>query len=312
MKASAAAAEPEVAGFLQAPFQQYLAYLSHERRYSVHTVEATQRDLTAFGDYCRRAGVLRLTQIDQHLVRAWLGAQHRAGRSPASLHRYLSSLRGFFREQLRQGRVEANPAQVVRAPKLRRKLPVVIAAEPLNQALDQLPQDDLGVRDHAIVELFYSAGLRLAELWSLDAAALDASELTVTGKGNKQRGVMIGGPARRALDAWLPLRAEQATVGETALFVSSRGSRLSRAAIATALSRWARQRELGVHLHPHRLRHSFATHLLENSGDLRAVQELLGHAHLSTTQIYTQLDWKRLAGVYDNAHPRAKRSKSAG
>ncbi len=302
----------ECPAFMRPLIEEHLAYLAHQRRYSIHTVAAVRRDLEAFGDHCRRAAVSALGQIDQHFIRAYLALQHRDGRSPASLHRYLSSLRGFFRAQVRQGRMQANPAQVVRAPKLRRKLPSVIAAEPLGLALDQEADGDLAVRDHAIVELFYSAGLRLGELWALDVMDAAAEELTVTGKGNKQRVVMIGAPARRALTAWLRIRSAHATPHEPALFVSARGSRLSRSAIAGGLARWARQRGLGVHLHPHRLRHSFATHLLENSGDLRAVQELLGHAHLSTTQVYTQLDWKRLAAVYDSAHPRAKRSKTAG
>lgn len=311
--APVAAAHAQVAVFLQAPLAAYLAYLQHERRYSAHTVAAARRDLSLFGDYCRQAGFERLAQIDQHVVRAWIATQHRLGRDPATLHRYLSSLRGFFKDQLRRGSIDANPALVVRAPRRRRKLPTVIAADVLNAALDRPPQDERDVRDQAIVELFYSAGLRLSELQSLDVDAATAAELTVTGKGGKQRVVMVGAPARKALTAWLPLRQECARPGEKALFVSPRGVRLSRGAISTSLARWARQRELGVHLHPHRLRHSFATHLLENSGDLRAVQELLGHAHLSTTQIYTQLDWKRLAVVYDSAHPRAKRpKKSAG
>lgn len=312
MKAPAPAPVPEIAEFLRPLLDEHLAYLSHQRRYSAHTVAAARRDLEAFGDYCRRASIRQLQQIDQHTIRAYLAALHRERRSAASLHRYLSTLRGFFREQVRHGRLGANPAQVVRAPKLRRKLPGVIAAEPLNAALDQPAEGTLEARDQAIVELFYSAGLRLAELWSLDVDDLRRDDVTVTGKGGKQRVVMVGAAARRALEAWLRLRAEYAEEGEPALFVSRRGRRLSRAAIASGLARWARARNLGVHLHPHRLRHSFATHLLENSGDLRAVQELLGHAHLSTTQIYTQLDWKRLAAVYDGAHPRAKRSKTTG
>lgn len=304
--------ELRVPAFLQALFDTHLRYLAHERRYSAHTVTAAQRDLRAFGDYCARASIQRLDQIDQHLIRAWLGQQHRAGQSPASLHRYLSSLRSFFREQVRAGRLPANPAQTVRAPKQRRKLPPVIAAESLNAALDQGAEDAHAVRDQAVVELFYATGLRLSELWSLDAEIAGCAELTVTGKGRKQRVVHLGPPAERAVAAWLRIRPQFAKPDEPALFVSSRGTRLSRAAIAAGLSRWARGRGLGVHLHPHRLRHSFATHLLENSGDLRGVQELLGHAHLSTTQIYTQLDWKRLAVVYDRAHPRAKRTRSEG
>ncbi len=307
----AAALPPEPPAFFDPLIAEYLDYLTHERRYSPHTRSASANDLAQFAEYCGKARITTLTQIDSHVVRAWISTQHRAGREPVSLHRYLSTLRGFMRLQLRKGRLQANPAQAVRAPKLRRSLPQVIAAEPLGHALDQLPPDDLGVRDRAMVELFYSAGLRLAELQQLDEAAVaGGQELRVTGKGNKQRVVMIGSQARGALDAWLRLRGSYAKADELALFVSQRGDRLSRASIGQRLKVWAQQAELGVPLHPHRLRHSFATHLLENSGDLRAVQELLGHAHLSTTQIYTHLDWKRLATVYDQAHPRAKRNKN--
>lgn len=301
-----------VAGFLAPGVAEYLDYLRHERRYSPHTVAAAAADLGRFAAHCAKAGISSLAQIDSHLVRGYISAQHRAGRQPASLHRYLSSLRSFLDWQLRQGRLAANPALAVRAPKLRRKLPGVIAAEDLGAALGQGPGDELEQRDHAIVELFYSSGLRLAELLSLDVedVAQGARELRVVGKGNKQRIAMIGVPARAALDAWLRLRGDYADPGEAALFVARTGRRLSRSALALRLKAWARRTGLAVPLHPHRLRHSFATHLLENSGDLRAVQELLGHANLATTQIYTQLDWKRLATVYDQAHPRAHRRKT--
>ncbi len=304
------------AGVLAPLVAEYLGHLTHERRSSPHTVAATRRDLDAFAGYCGKAGIQHMAQIDGHMIRAYIAAQHRAGRQPVSLHRYLSTLRGFFRWQLRQGRLAANPAQAIRAPKLRRRLPEVIAAEALNQALDRgaavAADDPLAARDQAVIELFYSAGLRLAELHGLDQAALTTDgELTVTGKGRKERVVMVGGPARKALDAWLRLRERYAGAAEPALFVSTRGRRLSRAAIAQRLRLWAQRSGLAVPLHPHRLRHSFATHLLENSGDLRAVQELLGHAHLSTTQIYTHLDWQRLATVYDAAHPRARKRPDA-
>ncbi len=316
--ATADAELPEAA-FLQPLIAEYLDYLRYEKRYSPHTCAAACRDLTAFSAYCAQARVPSLRQIDTHLVRAYIAARHRGGLKPASLHRLLSILRGFMRHQQRAGRIDANPAQTVRAPKLRRTLPPVIAADTLGQTLDRAQArlaaggDDadgqaLQWRDQAMIELFYSGGLRLAELQQLDAAAVDSgqTEITIAGKGNKERRVLIGAPARRALDQWLP-RRETLARGEPALFVSQRGTRLSRRAIAERLRLWAGRNGLGVHLHPHRLRHSFATHLLESSGDLRGVQELLGHAHLSTTQIYTHLDWKRLAAVYDDAHPRARR-----
>ena len=298
---------------LALPVAGYLDYLRDEKRYSPHTIAAARRDLQQFADYCAAARIVRLEQIDSHLIRDWLGRQRRDGREPATLHRYLSTLRGWFRYLLREQRVQANPAVAVRAPKQVRKLPATIDADTLGSALDGDAADhDLAVRDRAIIELFYSAGLRLAELQQLDVDAFDDRHagFTVRGKGGKERIAMLGGKARAALGAWLALRPRYADDGENALFVSCRGARLSRAAIATRLRDWARRNGLGVHLHPHRLRHAFATHMLENSHDLRAVQEMLGHAHLSTTQIYTHLDWQHLAQVYDGAHPRARRKSS--
>jgi integrase/recombinase XerC len=299
----------EAPAWLVALIDEYARHLQHQKRYSPHTCAAARRDLAAFAIHCGQAGIRDLRQIDLHLVRGYIAARHRGGLQPASLQRQLSTLRGFFRHQLREHRIAANPAQTVRAPRIKRRLPGVIAADDLQRALDRTPEDELDQRDQAIVELFYSCGLRLAELHGLDVAQLDGgrSETTITGKGGRQRIVMVGVPAQAAVAAWLRLRPQYAHAGETALFVSSRGSRLSRAAIGQRLKLWARRSGLGVRLHPHRLRHSFATHVLESSGDLRAVQEMLGHAHLSTTQIYTHLDWKRLASVYDDAHPRAKR-----
>ncbi|SEQ25178.1 integrase/recombinase XerC [Solimonas aquatica] len=308
-----AAAKPEPLApppFLVGPLAAYRDYLRFEKRSSPHTVAAADNDLNRFAQYCAQARLSALTQLDSHLVRAWIAAEHRSGRDPATLHRYLSSLRSFCRFLLREKQLSANPAATVRAPKHRRRLPEVIDAETLNAALDRVEDEDFAVRDQALVELFYSTGLRLAELQGLDANDFAGSPqtLTVTGKGRKQRLLMIGQHAREALTAWLAQRGQWADAHEPALFVSTRGSRLSRGAIAQRLRVWAQRSGLNQHLHPHRLRHSFATHMLENSGDLRAVQELLGHAQLSTTQIYTQLDWQRLAGVYDQAHPRARRA----
>lgn len=289
--------------------EEFVAYLRHQRNYSDWTCSGRQRELTRFAAWCASAKIDTLEKIDTHAVRGFITGLHRQGLQAAALHRNLSSLRSFLRYQLAQGRLQANPADSVRAPKLKRKLPGVISADELGVALDHTPQGDLAQRDHAMVELFYSAGLRLAELHGLAAVVLAHGEthITVTGKGNKQRVVMIGAKARGALDAWLALRPSYARADETALFVSRDGARLSRSAIGQRLKVWAQRSGINTRLHPHRLRHSFATHLLENSGDLRAVQELLGHANLSTTQIYTHLDWKHLARAYDDAHPRAKR-----
>jgi len=288
---------------------EYLQYLRYEKKYSPHTVSGRAGDLARLQSYAEKSALRSLPQLDAHVVRGFISTLHREGRDPVTLHRYLSSVRSFLGYQVHQRRLEANPAAGVRAPKIRRKLPGVITADALNAALDRPLAGKNATLNRALVELLYSAGLRLAELHSLNADQLSHGEreLIITGKGNKQRVVMVGSRARAALDEWLRQRAERATVGESALFVSSAGSRLSRSAIAAALKRWALAADLPGRIHPHRLRHSFATHLLENSGDLRAVQELLGHAHLTTTQVYTHLDWKRLAQVYDGAHPRARR-----
>jgi integrase/recombinase XerC len=301
----------EPAAALSALLADYLRYLRVEKQASPHTVTAAERDGGAFLRYCAACGVAEARRIDVHTVRGFITRLHRDGAQPSSLRRYLSSLRGLFRHALKQAVVEHNPAAGVRAPKGKRLLPKVIAAEDLTNALDRQPEDSHGIRDQALVELFYSSGLRLAELHGLDLPPGGSfpDELRVLGKGRKERIVPVGGKARAALDVWLGERAALAAPGEPALFVNRSGGRLSQRSIQLRLAAWARAAGLPAHLHPHKLRHSFATHLLESSGDLRAVQELLGHAQLSTTQIYTQLDWKRLAKVYDAAHPRARGGK---
>jgi integrase/recombinase XerC len=209
------------------------------------------------------------------------------------------------------GLAKVSPAVGVRAPKTPRKLPVTLEADQLCQLLDQ-PQDDLlAIRDAAMVELFYSSGLRLAELVAVNLGDIDGADaaLSVTGKGAKTRRVPVGAKAREAVERWLRVRANLAAEGERALFVSSRGGRIHPRTVQARLAQWARERGATRGLHPHLLRHSFASHLLESSGDLRAVQELLGHADISTTQIYTHLDFQHLAQVYDQAHPRAKKKR---
>ena len=291
----------------------YLDYLRVEKRASPHTLDAAARDGKAFLAYCAECRIAEPGRIDVHTVRGFTTRLHRGGKQPTSLRRYLSSLRGMFRHALGQGLVEHNPAAGVRGPKGKRELPKVVVAEDLANSMNQEAEDALGSRDLAMAELFYSSGLRLAELQQLDLQGGDRfpDQITVIGKGNKTRIVPVGSKAREALDTWLGERGTFAAPEETALFVSRRGTRLSRRSIQHQLDVWARAAGLPAHLHPHKLRHSFATHLLESSGDLRAVQELLGHANLATTQIYTQLDWKRLAKVYDEAHPRAKRGGSS-
>lgn len=289
---------------------QYLERLRSVRRASRATVDGRRRDLERFASYCREARLTDPAQFDAHHVRGYVAHLRRAKCSGATVRRHLSSLRQFFKGLVDHGQLKFNPASEVRAPKQPQALPKTLTKEDAMRLVEAPTGDGADVaRDRALLELFYSSGLRLAELHGLEASAFesDLSEVRVTGKGSKTRIVPVGRKARDALRAWLRRRAELAGADEAALFVSNRGTRLSRGAIQQRLRYWAQRAGLGVRVYPHRLRHSFATHLLEESGDLRAVQELLGHASISTTQVYTHLDFAHLARVYDSAHPRAKR-----
>lgn len=290
--------------------ESYLNRLRDLRRLSRNTVNGRRRDLSQFHAYCKENGLDTPATLDAHAVRGYVARMRRNRAQPATVRRHLSSLRGLFRHWVDQGLLRSNPALEVRAPKQAQALPRTLSKED-TIALVEAPKDDtiVAARDRAILELFYSSGLRLAELHGLNEGAFesDFSEVRVTGKGSKQRIVPVGRKAREALRAWLRVRDDLAPADESALFVSQHGRRLSRASIQMRLRYWARRAGLGVRVHPHRLRHSFATHMLEESGDLRAVQELLGHANISTTQVYTHLDFSHLAKIYDNAHPRARR-----
>lgn len=289
----------------------YLAHLGHERRMSGQTLLAYRRDLERIAAWVGEREGGRLEAMDEAAVRGYLAGRHRGGASGRTIQRELASLRGFYRWLLREGRARVNPAVGVRAPRTPRTLPATLDADQVCQLLDR-PVDDedpLEIRDTAMVELFYSSGLRLAELVSLNLGDIDLAEgeVPVTGKGAKTRRVPVGTQARAAVRDWLRVRAALAAPLEPALFVSRRGTRIHPRTVEARLARWALTRDASRHLHPHLLRHSFATHLLESSGDLRAVQELLGHADIGTTQIYTHLDFQHLAQVYDQAHPRARR-----
>jgi len=295
---------------------RFRSHLSAERRASPHTVAAYRRDLGQLLAYCRDHGVARWVDLDTPGVRGFLAQRHRAGLSPASLQRSLSAVRAFYRFLVREGLAARDPVADVRAPKRRRTLPKALDADRMTQFLDGAertpPKDALvAVRDQAMLELFYSSGLRLAELVGLNMGDIDAAEgeARVTGKGHKMRIVPVGRQALQALAQWLGVRAQLAPAGENALFVSRRGRRLSASAVQQRVRQVARRRGLDARVHPHMLRHSFATHLLESSGNLRAVQEMLGHANIATTQIYTHLDFQHLAQVYDSAHPRARRKR---
>jgi integrase/recombinase XerC len=293
---------------------RFLQHLRLERRLSPRTVEGYARDLERAAAWCRDQVIDGWRALDGHKVRAYVAARHRQGISGKSLQRELSSLRSLFRYLLREGEVQSNPARGVRGPKVQRHLPVTLDADELNRLLDSpAGKDPVPVRDRAILELFYSSGLRLAELVSLDLKDLDLADtsLVVTGKGAKTRRVPVGRKAREAIQDWLALRGELADANTPALFVSRRGARIARRTVEERLRQASVAGGAVRKIHPHLLRHCFASHLLESSGDLRAVQELLGHADIATTQIYTHLDFQHLAQVYDLAHPRARRSKGS-
>lgn len=287
----------------------FLDYLHYERRLSPRTLAGYRRDLEDFLAWLRELGVDDGAHVDSQHVRRYAAARHRQGLSPKSLQRHLSAIRSWFRFLLRERQVASNPAEGVRAPKVQRRLPHTLDVDQLDRLM-QIPGDGpLDRRDRAIMELFYSSGLRLAELAALDVTDMrrDDGLLEITGKGSKTRRVPVGRLAREAVEAWLSVRGQLAGGAEPALFLSRRGARLSPRSIEARLRQRAIEQGMPRHVHPHMLRHSFASHLLESSGDLRAVQELLGHADISTTQVYTHLDFQHLAQVYDQAHPRARR-----
>jgi integrase/recombinase XerC len=288
---------------------EYLEGLEHRRRLSPATLENYARALALLYSLLDEKP---LRTLDAAQARRFIALLHSRGLAPRSLALVLSAWRGFFHWLVRHKHFAANPLLGVRAPKAAKPLPKALSVE---QAARLLEAQDEGspaaLRDRAMFELLYSSGLRLAELVGLDAGDgrldLGQGEVTVTGKGSKTRAVPVGARAREALQAWLSVRSQLASPGEKALFVGTRGKRIAPALVGTRLRRWAARSGLGERVHPHMLRHSFATHLLQSSQDLRAVQEMLGHASISTTQVYTHLDFQALAKVYDAAHPRARK-----
>lgn len=294
---------------LAAALGEFDEYLRLERNASPATRTAYGRDLDRFGHFLADESCENWDRVDPDMVRRFVAREHRRGLSGRSLARMLSAIRALYGWLLREDRVARDPAADIGAPRSDRALPRALEVEEIER-LVAVPGDDVRARrDRALLELFYSGGLRLAELASLDVAHVDLGEGTarVTGKGRRVRVVPVGAPAREALQVWLRSRADWAGPEQPALFVSQHGRRLSRRAIQARVAYWARRVGLPQNVHPHMLRHSFATHLLESSGDLRAVQELLGHADIATTQVYTHLDFSRLAEVYEQAHPRARR-----
>ncbi len=305
--------------------ERFRRYLVNERRASPHTVSSYLRDLRALSEFCEREGIAPCSGLDAARVRAFAAQAHAGGLAPRSIQRRLSAVRSFYDFLLREARVQrdqgaagpggdlralrGNPAVDVRAPKAARRLPGTLDADQMARLLAIPDTTPLAVRDCAIMELLYSSGLRLAELTGLDLEDLDLRDRTVRvlGKGRKERVVPVGRKAVQALERWLRQRLAWVAAAEQALFVGRGGRRLGRRQIEKRILYWARRQGLPQHVYPHLFRHSFASHLLESGAELRGVQELLGHADIVTTQIYTHLDFQHLARIYDAAHPRARR-----
>lgn len=288
---------------------RFFSYISVERRMSPHTESNYRRDLQRLVAYCDRSGVADWSRIDGQHIRSFAASEFRQGSSPRSIQRRLSAIRSFYNFLLREGVAKLNPAVDVSAPKAKKRLPATIDVDQMTRLLSFRADEEISVRDKAIMELFYSSGLRLSELVGLDVLDVDLADRTVRvlGKGSKARVVPVGKHAVQAVTHWLRERSKIAAVGNDALFSGKRGERISPRSVQKLVAQWARRQGLGVHVHPHMFRHSFATHILESSQNLRGVQELLGHANIATTQIYTHLDFQHLAKIYDAAHPRARK-----
>ncbi len=287
----------------------FLQHLAVERRMSAHTLDAYRRDLDALQHWTQAQG-LAVDALDAETLRRFVADEHRRGLSARSLQRRLSACRSYYGWQHRHGRVVVDPTLGLKAPRAPRRLPQVLDADEAVRLVELPPEGELGRRDRALLELFYSSGLRLSELCGLVWRDLDFASglVNVLGKGNRQRRVPFGRPAREALQAW----REETNGTATAPVFPGRNGPISQRAVQVRIKQLAQRQGLFKHVHPHMLRHSFASHILESSGDLRGVQELLGHADIATTQIYTHLDFQHLAKVYDASHPRAKRRRGQG
>jgi len=288
---------------------QFFKKLQHERHLSAHTVTNYRRDLGRFASYLDKQQISSWSSINESDVRSYISTRHRQQLAPRSLQRELSAIRSFFNYLITEQILSYNPAKSVQAPKAKQPLPKTLDVDQMQRLLEIKDNDSLAIRDRAILELFYSSGLRLSELVGLNLEQLELKQamLTVTGKGNKTRRLPIGKKAIEALQDWLKIRRDITKIENNAVFLSQQGKRLSARSVQQRMRHWAQKQGMASHVHPHMLRHSFASHVLESSGDLRAVQELLGHSDINTTQIYTHLDFQHLAKVYDKAHPRANK-----
>ena len=291
----------------------FLTHLSDERQLSQHTVKGYRRDLVALNEYLKPLAIDNWCEVASHHLRGFISAGHRDGRSGRTLQRRLSAYRTFFNYLAREGLTTTNPAMEFSAPKSKARLPTTIDTDQISHLLEINQSDWHSLRDRAMLELFYSSGLRLSELVGSNIGDVIFSDATikVRGKGAKERMLPIGSKAIVALKVWLKERGNLPKgnqLNADAIFLSERGARISPRTVQERVKQWSRRLGINTNVHPHTLRHSFASHLLESSQDLRAVQELLGHADIATTQIYTHLDFQHLAKVYDAAHPRAQKA----
>jgi integrase/recombinase XerC len=288
---------------------RFIRHLEFERQLSPLTCKNYRRDLELLLTFCKQSGIDGWDALVDEHIRAFAAASFRKGLSGRSIQRRLSAARTFFRYLMREKHVQKNPVTSVSAPRGKKRLPGNLDADRMARLLDIRGDGAIVDRDRAMLELLYSSGLRLSELTDLNCGDVDMHDRTVrvTGKGNKDRIVPVGRHALKALVQWQGTRAEMADPEERALFVSNRGTRISTRSVQARVSHWARRQGIDVNVYPHLFRHSFATHLLESSHDLRGVQELLGHSNISTTQVYTHLDFQHLAQIYDKTHPRARK-----
>ena len=296
---------------LQQEIQEFLSYLESVKQYSKHTISGYKRDLTKLSGYLLNIDIEDWQSVNEHELRTFVNSERRRGLSPRSIQRVLSTSRSFFEYLLVEGIIKLSPAQNINSPKSAQLLPKAMDADLVQRLLDFKPNGLIEVRDKAIAELLYSSGLRLSEVCTLDVQDLELKERVcrVTGKGNKMRVVPVGKKAIQAIRDWLIHRKElknSKSSSSEAMFLNNKGKRISARSIQLRLEKLCAQRGLPG-INPHMLRHSFASHVLESSGDLRAVQEMLGHADIATTQIYTKLDFQHLSKVYDSAHPRARK-----
>jgi integrase/recombinase XerC len=303
--------------FLADDITDFLRYLKSEKQLSPHTQQSYLQDLQKLQLFCKEARITTITQIDTQHIRQLVAYFHRQGLSGRSLQRVLSGIRTFFNYLQKTGKIKTDPSAGIRAPKSPKPLPKTLDADQVGQLLEIKGDTWIVTRDRAILELFYSSGLRLSELTNLDMSDIDIrnGSVRVTGKGNKMRELPVGRFARQAIQQWLGVRSNELTQEMdkkdiNALFISKQGRRINPRTVQQRLQFYSIQQGLHNPVNPHMLRHSFASHILESSSDLRAVQELLGHANISTTQVYTHLDFQHLAKVYDKAHPRAQRHKT--